>query len=368
MNRRAYIDWLRGLAVVIMIEAHTIDAWTVTDPAVRSQATFKFLQFLAGWAAPLFLFLAGVSVSMAAASHLRKGKSVAEASAAVQRRGWQILGLAFLFRVQSFMLSPTQPIAGLLKVDILNIMGLAMVAAAWCWGRGRSDRERTLWLLVPSAAIVIIGQFTPGWSWPDVIAGPLEGYMRLIEGTGNFMLAPWSAFVLVGAWLGRLLLVNRDATADKAFHLRLGLIGAAILALALVSASLPEITPHSVYWQTSTSFVLLRLGVMSMLLSLAWLWMQRPRATRWSPMVLFGQTSLFVYWVHVEIVYGFPTYPIRHEFSIARALEAYAVFTLLMLWLAVKWNQRAQGPLIPVFLKAGGPEGPPVHTRGAAGR
>ena len=86
MNRRAYIDWLRGLAVVIMIEAHTIDAWTVDDTAVRALTRFKMLQFLAGWAAPLFLFLAGVSVALAAASHLRKGKTVADASWAVRRK------------------------------------------------------------------------------------------------------------------------------------------------------------------------------------------------------------------------------------------------------------------------------------------
>ena len=49
-------------------------------------------------------------------------------------------------------------------------------------------------------------------------------------------------------------------------------------------------------------------------------WAQRPGAARWSPLLVFGQTSLFVYWVHVEIVYGFVTYPIRHEFSIAGAL------------------------------------------------
>lgn len=352
MNRRAYIDWLRGVAVVVMIEAHTIDAWTVADPSVRLLTRFKLLQFLAGWAAPLFLFLAGVSVSMAAASHIRKGKSVAQASAAVQRRGWQILGLAYLFRLQSFMLSPTQPISGLMKVDILNIMGIAMVAAAWCWGRGKTDRERALWLLLPAAAIVVIGQFTPGWMWLARFDSPLEGYFHLIDGTGNFMLFPWSAFVLIGAWLGRLLLVHRDAAADRAFHLKLGLIGAIVLSMAILGGYLPEVTPHSIYWQTSTSWVLVRLGSMCLLLALAWLWMQRPRANRWSPMVLFGQTSLFVYWVHVEIVYGFPSYPIHHELSIVQALEAYAVFTVFMLWLAVKWNQRTPGPLIPEYLKA----------------
>ena len=68
-RRLPFVDWLRGIGVVIMIEAHTIDAWTVSDPSVRALTQFKLLQFLAGWAAPLFLWLAGVSVSLAAAAH-----------------------------------------------------------------------------------------------------------------------------------------------------------------------------------------------------------------------------------------------------------------------------------------------------------
>ena len=76
-----------------------------------------------------------------------------------------------------------------------------------------------------------------------------------------------------------------------------------------------------------------------------------PGAARWSPLLVFGQTSLFVYWVHVEIVYGFVTYPIRHEFSIAGALVAYAVFTVMMLGLAVMWQRRERGPLIPASLR-----------------
>ena len=121
MSRRAYIDWLRGLAVVVMIEAHTIDAWTVDDPAVRGLGPYQWLTFIAGWAAPLFLWLAGVSVTLAMSSHLRKGNSLADASALVQRRGWQIFAFAFLFRLQSYMLSPTSPWWTMLKVDILKI-------------------------------------------------------------------------------------------------------------------------------------------------------------------------------------------------------------------------------------------------------
>ena len=68
--------------------------------------------------------------------------------------------------------------------------------------------------------------------------------------------------------------------------------------------------------------------------------------------MVFGKTSLFVYWVHVEIVYGFPTYPLRHELSIAGALVAYAVFTMFMLGAAMLWQRRAKGPLVPEFLRA----------------
>ena len=31
-HRRAYVDWARGIAVLVMIEAHTVDAWTRLSP------------------------------------------------------------------------------------------------------------------------------------------------------------------------------------------------------------------------------------------------------------------------------------------------------------------------------------------------
>ena len=68
MRRLAYLDWLRGLAVLIMILWHTMDSWT--SPAARHNAMFAFITLAGGWAAPLFLFLAGVSVALAGESSL----------------------------------------------------------------------------------------------------------------------------------------------------------------------------------------------------------------------------------------------------------------------------------------------------------
>jgi hypothetical protein len=67
---------------------------------------------------------------------------------------------------------------------------------------------------------------------------------------------------------------------------------------------------------------------------LAWLWSERLWAGRWQPLVLFGQTSLFVYWVHVELVYGYVTKPISHRLSFAAACAGVAVLTMAMYYLA----------------------------------
>src|SRR6266481_2839623 len=83
-----------------MIEAHTTDAWTrVVD---RSTAAFSVAVALGGFAAPLFLWLAGVSIALAAARPvLRSGGQAAQADM-ICRRGLEIFILAFLFRLQAF--------------------------------------------------------------------------------------------------------------------------------------------------------------------------------------------------------------------------------------------------------------------------
>src|SRR5687768_5456385 len=118
--RRDYLDWLRGIAVLIMIEAHLFDSWT--GGAARDSAAFSTAVTLGGYGAPLFLLLAGVSVSLSAASKLERTGSARAASRAVVLRGLEVFGLAFLFRIQAWVLGWSAPWK-LFTVDILNIMG-----------------------------------------------------------------------------------------------------------------------------------------------------------------------------------------------------------------------------------------------------
>jgi uncharacterized membrane protein len=66
IRRRRYLDWLRGLAVLVMIQAHVLDSWTRLD--ARASWQFAWANIVAGFGAPMLLFLAGASVGLSAGS------------------------------------------------------------------------------------------------------------------------------------------------------------------------------------------------------------------------------------------------------------------------------------------------------------
>ena len=68
--------------------------------------------------------------------------------------------------------------------------------------------------------------------------------------------------------------------------------------------------------------------------------------SNWSPLEEFGRASLFVYWIHVEMVYGFFSRPIRRALSLEGALAAYVLFTVFLLGLVRLKNWLTDGRAI----------------------
>jgi uncharacterized membrane protein len=331
--RRTYLDVLRGVAVLVMIEAHVIDSWTrVAD---RRSRAFGESLILGGFGAPLFLFLAGVAVAMSAGSKARRTGDSRAALSAVQRRGLEIFLLAFVFRFQSLVLSHA-PLWTMLKVDILNIMGPSIVLAATLWGVFRTPRARIIAFAVATAAIVWVTPVIRNAAGLAVLSDSLEGYLRPIPGLTNFTFFPWMAFVTAGALLGVILDAARSPDADRRVNLGFA-AGGFLLAFAAYEASfLPPLWVKSSFWTTSASFFTIRLGLMIAAVGLAYLWEQRPSAgRRWSPLQTLGRSSLFIYWIHVELVYGLISRPLHGSFSLAGAWVGLLFMCLLMLAAAV---------------------------------
>jgi uncharacterized membrane protein len=338
-RRLSYIDWMRGLAILIMIEAHVIDAWT--RPTDRRSLAFGCAAILAGFAAPMFLFLAGVSVSLGAGARARRTGDAAAAAASVRRRGWQIFGLAYLFRLQAYMLNPKALLAGILKVDILNIMGPSIVAAAALWQAARDYRRRILVLGAAALATTLLTPLVRTSALVQALPGPIQWYIRPVPGRNNFMFFPWMGFVFAGALVGVLLDRPRPDTGERRFHAWMVAVSCLFAVACYAGSYLPSIYSDSQFWTSAPSFFGLRVGVVTATLSLVYFWELRPRLLpwRWNPMAQFGRASLFVYWVHVELVYGIFSRPFHRNLSFPSVLLALAGFSLLMFALAMVKNR-----------------------------
>src|SRR3982751_5074436 len=243
--RRTSLDVLRGIAVLVMIEAHVIDSWT--RDADRHTPAFRESLVLGGFGAPLFLFLAGVAVAMSAGSKARRWNDNRAAASAVATRGAQIFALAFLFRFQSVVLSHA-PAWTLLRVDILNVMGPSIVAAVGVWLLVRGTLPRIVAFAAATAALVLfapgIRHAAPLGTLPDA----LEAYVRPIPGLSNFTFFPWAAFVTGGAMLGVVLDACRDPQSNRRANVIFIAGGLALASAAYLGSFRPPLDPRSSYW------------------------------------------------------------------------------------------------------------------------
>src|SRR5579864_8314819 len=148
-DRLAYIDWMRGLACVLMFQTHCYNSWL--SPQARRSSLYIWSQLGGTFPAPLFIFLAGISFALITERLREKGLSRSVIAKTTIRRGAEIFGMGLLFRLQEFALGyPWSPWTDLLRVDVLNILGLSMILmGVLCWltatrGQGLQGQQADL--------------------------------------------------------------------------------------------------------------------------------------------------------------------------------------------------------------------------------
>ena len=108
--------------------------------------------------------------------------------------------------------------------------------------------------------------------------------------------------------------------------------GVITIALGLYAASLPSIYRESSYWTSSLTYFAVRVGILMTALAVLYA-LSRILASwdlRLNALGRFGRSSLFVYWIHVELVYGYATWPIRQKLPLWGTAIAFALFSALM--------------------------------------
>jgi hypothetical protein len=314
-----------------MVMSHVTNAWTLESS--RHSEPWYTVEFIAGVASALFLFLAGVAVAMAA---------TVKGAAAARRRGWQVFGLAFLFRLQSLILGFGSPDT-LLKVDMLNVMGLSMVAASYVWEAGATRQRRIAALALATLVIAMITPIVRRVALLGALPDPIEAYLRPEGFYAAFPFFAWGGFLFAGALTGELIGGVRRERAH-ALQTGLAIAAGATVMLAWWASFVPSIyEPPSRFWNDSPTFFFIRLGLVMLLVPMAWVFEQLLPARVFSPLVTFGRSSLFVYWIHVEMVYGVAADPIKGALPLAGSLAAAALLSLGLFGLVLLKNRQLAG-------------------------
>lgn len=364
-SRLAYIDWMRGLACLLMFQTHCYDSWL--GGAARQGKFLMYSQLGGTFPAPLFLFLAGISFALVTSKLRDKDVSPGEIARTTIRRGAEIFGLGLLFRVQEFVIAlGWAPWSDLLRVDVLNVIGVSMMLmGVLCWlvlALQRGSRARLALVLAAVGTALLISLLTPPlWTtWRACwLPWPLESYINGVHNLGTpqawlFPIFPWTAFAFAGLAVGFVLQSSWTRTHEVRVFGFLGLAGIVLVELARWLDRQPrQLYAVYDYWHTSPNFFLVRLGLLLVILCGSYAWV-RWGAGQWgfSPLILLGQASLLVYWVHIEFVYGrFSILP-KRVVDVRTASLGLMIIFLAMLALAwVRTRIKGRGVQVLAWLR-----------------
>jgi uncharacterized membrane protein len=357
-NRLSYIDWMRGLACVLMFQTHCYDSW-LGGPA-RDTKFFQLSQLGGTLPAPLFLFLSGISFALVTDRLRQKNLSSNEIAKTTILRGAEIFGLGLLFRIQEFILGqPWSPWTDLLRVDVLNTIGFSMMLMGVVC---RLTRTRVTNIMLAIATAAGIAMATPLlWTTmrPRWLPWYLESYINGVHTFDKpqpwlFPVFPWAAFSFAGLAIGFVIFSN---WARKNEALAFGIFGAVGLCFYKLSVWLDsrptQLYSGYDYWHTSPNFFLARVGVLLLILFGTYAWC-RWGLGQWgfSPIIQLGQTSLLVYWVHIEFVYGRFSILAKRAQTITTASIGLLIIFLAMVGLSIlRTRMKGKGAEIRAFLR-----------------
>ena len=297
-GRLPFLDWMRGVAAVIMLQGHTFHSFATQQ--ARQQGPYNLSQFFGGLGPAIFLFLTGITFGFILHRGEKKGLSHFGRWKAALWRARYLFLLAFLFRFQMWAFAlGSSPWTDLLKVDVLNCMGLTLLVLSPL--ALLSVEQRVSWGAIAGLAFAAASPIVSAvnWAW---LPKPVSDYF--VPSLDHFAFFPWAAFIAFGVSAGSILRMVKADDLNRLMQWS-ALAGFGLLLGGQYFTNIPySIYPSSDFWLNSPGLVVIKTGLLLLVCSFAYLWSKYVIRERWSWIAQLGSTSLLVYWVHIEIVYG----------------------------------------------------------------
>jgi uncharacterized membrane protein len=290
-----------------MIFAHVINALLSFE--IRNTTLFQVANFIEGLVAPAFLFASGGSFSIIL---LKRKDDILYFRKPVLRqisRILQIIFIAYLLHIPYKTLNQCKTIMTnteylyFISCDVLQAIGFGLLLLLIFYVIIRNDKVFYNFLFILSIVIIIVTPYV--WQYDFMKIFPSEIATLFNKKYGSlFPLFPWLSYVFLGCFMSNLLLQKIRSGNEGDILKKFSIIGSIIIFIgAIVEILSIPTTEYYDFWYTSPNIFMIRFGAVFIFIYLLWL-LERKYNYKMKIFGVFGRESLFVYVVHLLVVYG----------------------------------------------------------------
>ncbi|MEK7819337.1 MAG: heparan-alpha-glucosaminide N-acetyltransferase domain-containing protein [Bacteroidota bacterium] len=302
-KRLLYIDYLRGLAVIVMIEVHVVNAFLIRE--TRAEWWFVIVNYINGLVAPSFLFITGFAFIIVSErkweNYLSGGKYLRKQLLRIL----QIILIGYALHLPYFSYKkytntiPEQMLTTFLKIDILHCIAISLFLMLMFILIFRKKEIVLSVLVVLTLLIVFLSPIVWSTSFLDL---PKAFAMYLNAEQGSlFPIFPWMGFVFLGGISA--FIFSKYKEKEKIFEKIIYISIAIIFVTIVVRLISPNVLLSFKQIQPSPSFFFQRAAIVTLLLGLFGFIESKNKLPN-SFINIAGSESLVVYTAHLLIIFG----------------------------------------------------------------
>lgn len=303
-SRALFIDLLKGLALVVMIEVHVFN--TLLIPALKESWWWPSLNFINGLVAPAFTFTSGMVFVISiqnSNSELRKfGKDFWKK---MSRIGF-IFAAGYALHIPFFSIRKIMShldfdtLSRFFVFDVLQVISTGLFILLFARIIFKNDNAFYNFSAVLTLLILFFGPIAWSIDFANYLPIFFAQFFNRMHGT-LFPVFPWWAFLFAGAYTAKIYLTARKNEKEKQFAWQLLFSGFVFYIVSVLflyvffPQSFTDIKPHPF-------FFLERAGVIIFLLGIGWMYISQKENYK-SFLLDVSRESLTVYWIHLQLIY-----------------------------------------------------------------
>lgn len=345
-QRFKFIDYFRGGALLVMIEVHVFNSMLL--PSIKNESWFNLLSFFNGLVAPSFLFISGFAFNISSGRNLEELRNFG-------KEFWRKIGRIVVILLAGYSLHfPFRSIfvlrhnlfsinwAPVFNVDILQCIAVGLFFLFIFRILIKENKIYDRIILVLGILIVLVSPVVWNTDFASFLPLFFAAFFNNMQGS-LFPVFPWLGFMFLGASSCNYFLKAKEENKEKKYFHTIFITGiffvlAGYLArLDFVYLLIGKIIPNPL-------FFILRLGYILILLVLCWYYAEI-RKPRNSFVLDVSRESLFVYWLHLILIYSvFPggkslSGIVDQRFNVIECLLMTFAISVVMIFTAKAWGK-----------------------------